>query len=90
MEVTIQPYTAAWGDGRSGQETVSLAFATSLPDCARLPPQQSAIMTANKHRLFLSCDFFQGQQKTAQRLLVIIMGLGGVSKLLLNAGQLGR
>ena len=77
----MQPYTAAWGDGCSGQETVSIAF---------LLPQQSAIMTANKHRLSMSCDFFQAQQKTAQILLVIIMSLGGVSKLLLNAGQLGR
>ncbi len=85
----MQPSTAAWGDGCSGQETVSIAFSTSLPDGAKLP-QQSAIMTANKHRFSLYCELFQAQQRKARRLLVIVMSLGGVSKLLLNAGQLGR
>ena len=47
-------------------------------------------MTANMHRLSLSCTCYQAQQKKARRLLVIVMSLGGVSKLLLNTGQLGR
>ena len=74
------------GDGCAEQDTVSIAFVTSLLDGAKLPPQQSAIITGNKHRLSMSCNFFQAQRKKARRLLVIVMSLGGVSKLLLNTG----